>query len=260
MIKRLILVLVVALLLIPSVAVHADAIIVNQFYGKHRGEIEVVYGDRLFIIDSPSGYVFPKEEPGSEKVVPTGWGYQGRGGQEVITSRDGMYVFENGDLVHIMGTYHQDRRYWGIMRTSHMYQPSGWIPMDEVLVIYHSVDFNNENAGAFYAYTGSYDAILSAKKLVLWQRPGSDREKIIYDNEEYIQGYTNASRAYKDEDGREWGQFGLSWVCLSDPENSKIPAFTQLRNQQNGHRVKFLSGYLANTKNHRPTERCRLSH
>jgi len=76
-------------------------------------------------------------------------------------------------------------------------------------------------------YTGSYDAVLSANKLILWEWPGSDREKRIIENNETISKLANVVYAYKDKDGREWGKTSYmeGWICLSDPENSKIPAF-----------------------------------
>ncbi|MCL1866476.1 MAG: hypothetical protein FWF82_03610 [Oscillospiraceae bacterium] len=107
--------------------------------------------------------------------------------------------------------------------------------MSDLSEPYQQEDWEKENKAYFYPYTGSYEAILSADKLVEWQWPGSDRERIIIDFEEIVNTYKDDFRkpsdfilcAYTDGDGREWVKlyWNFGWVCVSDPENREIPMF-----------------------------------
>ena len=109
------------------------------------------------------------------------------------------------------------------MSRNHTYQSPGWVPMDELLAMYDWRVFESQNKDSFYTYTGSYDKILAAERLVLWEWPGADTEKtIVTDN---IHEYTQFFYAYQDSEGLKWGKSAYSsgWICLSDPENSKIP-------------------------------------
>ena len=213
-------------------AVQADVVFGNEFYELNEDETEPAgkYGIKLFVTNSPSGYVIPKEEPGSENGVSTaGFRYKDFPG-DIDEPENEVFVFENGNIFYLEATYLHDGEYWGIMSPTHAYQPPGWVLMDELLVVFDQEDFEFANKDSFYTYTGNYDAVLMAKKLVAWQWPGSDREKRIIDSEEYkdaIPKYADVLFSYKDPQGREWGKskYSEAWICLSDPENSKIPAF-----------------------------------
>ena len=216
----------------PQAYAYADVIFGNEFYSHNRDKTEYLDGWswRQYVINSPTGYVFPETEPGSGFGVLTGRGYQGMWSgyrTMIVKSIGGMYMFDNGDVITIEAVYSHNGRYWGITRPNHMYQPSGWILMEEILVIYHSIDFFLEYFDTFYAYDGIYSSLLAANQLVVWQWPGSDREKYIIDDKENINSIaTNVFYVYEDATGREWGCVGsYSWICLSDPANSNIPAF-----------------------------------
>ncbi|MDR2854536.1 MAG: hypothetical protein LBV40_00015 [Methanomicrobiales archaeon] len=230
MINRLLIVFTFVFLLIVPLATHADVVFGNEFFYENRDRTESIrensYGER-FIVNSPSGYVIPKEEPGSKKGVPTGFGYRGSGDEEALEPEGPVFVFQNGETVRIEAIFLHNGEYWGVMSPSHVYQPPGWVPMDELLMIYDPSDFELENKDTFYPYTGSYDAVLSANKLVLWEWPGSDREKRVIENKDTISNCADVLYAYKDEEGREWGKttYMGGWICLSDPENNKIPVF-----------------------------------
>lgn len=201
-------VLVAAVLLVASPIAYADAIFGNQFFYENEDRTEQISGGRFgrgFMINSPSGYVIPTDEPGSENGIPSSFGYySGWGYEDIDEPEEDIFVFRNGEIVSIEATYLHDGRYWGVMSPSHRYQPPGWVLMDDLLVIYQTEDFERENSDSFYTYTGSYDAVLAARRLVDWQWPGSDREKrIINDN---IQRYADVRYAYMDEEGRECGK------------------------------------------------------
>ncbi|HPF56901.1 MAG TPA: hypothetical protein PLV03_10210, partial [Clostridiales bacterium] len=179
------------------------------------------YG-KSFIINSPLGYVIPVEEPGSDKGIPTNLGYGTHFG-ETAPNTD-IFIFKNGEVTTITAVYLYNGEYWGVMSPSHVYQPPGWVLMDDLLMRYESEDFERENEDEIYEFTGTFNT-LPLKKLVVWQWPGSDREKIVIDVF-YIENYENVYFAYKDSEGREWGQIASGWICLSDPENkTDIPSF-----------------------------------
>ena len=76
MIKRLFILLVVACLFVPSTAVYADVVWSgNDFLSKNSDNIEKIgeeyYSSKRFSVNSPYGYIMPREAPSSEKGVPT---------------------------------------------------------------------------------------------------------------------------------------------------------------------------------------------
>jgi hypothetical protein len=209
----------------------------NDFIGKSKNITEQL--DRRFYINSPSGYAAPKEEPGSEKEILT---YEDKGIKFSTSPPEVVLMYHNDDIVHIARTYLQNGKYWGATSSGLDYFPSGWIPMDELLMLYERQDFEEENKNHLYIYTGNYDAVFAAERHILWQWPGSDREKRIIDREDYVLKNIDVLYAYKDSQSREWGYVNLNyaymyegeqgytfrregWICLTDPSNSSIPAF-----------------------------------
>jgi len=238
MIKRFLIAFAAMLMCVPPFAVHADVVMGNEFLSKNKDSAvplnEKHYGKRM-IVNSPDGYVIPKMEPGSEEGVPTEpYSYKGTspGGRsdKPYTYEDDFFVFKNSEIITITHVYLYDGRYWGVMGHSHTYQPPGWIPMDELLVLYDQQDFEIQNRDHFYLYTGSYDAVLSASKLVQWAWPGSDKDKRVIESD--IANYAKVLLAYTDSDGREWGKtiYSEKWICLSDPESINM-SFSSLTPQ-----------------------------
>ena len=236
--RRVVGVLLAAVLFVALLpVVYADSVYGNDFYYENEDKTERLGGYGLgnrFVVNSPSGYVVPEKEPGSKGGIPTDEGYpSGWGGstpEDIERLRRDYFVFKNNEIVYIEAIYLHNGDYWGVMPPSHIYQPSGWVLMDDLLQIYQRLDFETDNEKSFYHYTGGYDTVLSAKKLVEWEWPGSDREKRIIevdDRVHNIQSYADVIFAYKDAEGREWGKCKYSgkWICLDDPENDDIPAF-----------------------------------
>ena len=232
MIKRALIIFMLVCLFVPSVTVYADAIMGNDFFYENKQKAQKL--ERLiFCVDSPDGYVFLKETPS----------WNGR----ILTFPSGERPrYKNGTVIHMEHTYVVNDKYWGLPIIGHYIWDVGWIPMEYLRVMYVDEDFNNEHIDEFYTYTGSYNAVLNAKKLVIWKWPGSDREKLIVDTGEFTINTDSARYAYKDKEGREWGyveikysssyagwyggrgvyQNEYAWICLSDPENSGISAFS----------------------------------
>jgi len=226
MIKRFCIVFALLILLISPLTAYADVVFGNDFFYENQENTKEI--NTRFIVNSPLGYVIPEEEPGSQGGISTEWGYRSGWGDEDMKEQSGpVFVFQNGEIVIIDAILLHNGEYWGVMSPSHQIQPPGWIPMDELLIMYDHSDFEWENQRNFYQYTGRYDAVLKATKLVLWEWPGSDRERRIIEDKNTISKLANVLYAYQDKDGREWGKTSHleGWICLSDPENNEIPAF-----------------------------------
>jgi len=210
------LILGLSVLISPTIA-HADAIIGNEFRWEHSDEMQPLRRTR-FCVNGPDGYVNIRAEPGWDNGA---------------SSYGSGITYQNGAELHMSCVYVHEGEYWGVMAEGHHVGYPGWIPMDHLLVVYIREDFNNEYRDDFYKYTGNFDAVKSAKRLVLWQWPGADREKRVLDIDGFILTDEQVLHAYKDKQGREWGYVGIrsnyydryEWICLSDPENSRIPAF-----------------------------------
>jgi len=114
--------------------------------------------------------------------------------------------------------------FWGFT-----YEFSGWIKLDQMLVMYDYVAFEEDHRDEFYPYDGDFTQIKEARSAIAWAWPGSDAH--IWTYEDLETENFRVSYAYKDNEGREWGfvtyLYGGRniWVCLSDPLNRDIPAF-----------------------------------
>ncbi|MDR1131112.1 MAG: hypothetical protein LBL15_01690 [Oscillospiraceae bacterium] len=207
-----ILLLAVWFLLLFPLAAYADVLIEpdNDFYTRHRDACTALR--RSFYANGESGAVSVKKEPGSKTETA---------------------VIENGEVINIMFTYNHKGEIWGVTEIyTEGKRPNGWIPMDQLLLVYDYISFSEEHQDDFYAYTGSYEALKTAEEIVLWSWPGSgdtqgNFETLSDENSENF----SLSPAYRDGQGREWGfiaywhQYRNVWVCISDPTNSDIPAF-----------------------------------
>jgi hypothetical protein len=200
-IKRVIVLAAVCLLLIPSV--YADVIVEpdNNFYNRHRSSI--IYLGRSFAANGADGFAAVKSEPGA--------------GREIAK-------LQNGETTYLQYSCLYDGSYWGF--TLHH---SGWVNIDEMLVLYDYVAFEEEHLHEFYLYDGDYAEIRATRSAAAWPWPGADAP--LWTFEDLDTDNFRVSNAYKDSDGREWGfvtyLYGSRnvWFCLSDPLNRGIPAF-----------------------------------
>lgn len=219
MIKRCFSFLLLAVCFILPFTAYADVLIEpnNDFYTRHRSECTSL--NRSFYANGESGGVSVKKEPGSTTETA---------------------VIENGEIINIMFTYNHKGETWGV---TEIYSegkpydkwPNGWLPMNQLLLVYDYTSFAEEHQDKFYTYTGGYDMLYETDDIVFWTWPGSGEMAWILEdkwrNSETDSNFLKASHAYKDSEGREWGFFGYvygnknSWVCLSDPGNTEISAF-----------------------------------
>lgn len=222
--KVLLAVLTLVLLLAQPLTALADVIIepFDDFYMKHSSEC--VYVGRTFIANGPDGSVPVRTEPGA--------------GAEIV-------AIPNGDAIYVSHTYDLNGKPWGVVllhayveqeqpagpegendELVSAYEPTGWLPMEQMRLKYDYISFQEDHADEFYAYTGSYDKFINAKKIVFWTWPGSGEVAWVNDGGVYAE-YFRFSHVYKDAQGREWGfpdDRSAAWICIDDPENENLPA------------------------------------
>jgi hypothetical protein len=186
----------------------------NDFYAWHSDECVPL--SRSFCANGASGSVSVKNAPGSRAETA---------------------LVANGEIINIMFLYNRNGEIWGVTQiytegAPYRDWPNGWIPLDQLLLVYDYISFAEEHQDDFYAYAGNYETLKGMKKIVLWPWPGSggaqrNLEAITDENYHVF----SISHAYRDEEGREWGFIGYwmghknAWICLSAPENRGIPAF-----------------------------------
>ena len=223
--KRVLAFVMAAFMLASPLVVCADVVMDNKFYKQHHKELAPLDRNR-FVANGPTGSAVSYYEPGQNETA------------------DGLLIiipgsYKNGTVLFINGTYFHEGTLWGYHSAGHNVGDPGWIPMTHLLAVYTPLDFHAENADAFYTYTGRMDGLLQANRLVLWQWPGADREKRVFDDSSYAINDIAVMNAYKDEAGREWGYVEIdyayggsdytwsteAWVCLTAPANSDIPPF-----------------------------------
>ena len=218
--KRFWVLLVICLLVAPVTVAYANPILVvhDEFIMDHL-DIGIEYLGRSFYTNGVNGNVSIKKEPGSSIWIG---------------------VLKNGIPVEIDYIYDYQGATWGfvVYRYDDDSDPDapqkmilGWVPLDELLVIYDYISFAEEHEDEIYPYTGDYELGKSADSAVLWTWPNSGVNKgTVHWNslEEDEQENFRIISAYTDEQGREWGFcYGQiyrknMWICLSDPTNPTL--------------------------------------
>jgi len=212
------LVLVMLSLAIPLLFAQADLVWEpeNDFYNRNKSKC--VSLSRGFYANGEDGYISMKREPGARREVAK---------------------LENGEILHILFTYDHNGEVWGL---SEFISPktydwiSGWGQMDQLLLVYDYISFDEDYSGEFFDYENDADKVAKTGDIVVWTWPGSGKIELVFEEEwqnpetyEFILG--GSFRAYKDSEDRVWGYIGYAygarnvWVCLSDPSNREIPAF-----------------------------------
>ncbi len=196
-------------LLVFPLAARADVIVEPQddFYAAHKDACAAHF--RRYYANGDGGQVSLKKEPGS--LTETG-------------------VTENGKTLTIMFTYESGGKRWGVAELGAGGLSAGWVPMDQLLLVYDSLAFCDEHKDDFYPYEGAYDALTKVESIVLWSWPGSGKIQSTLDSRK-VNGSFKVTEAYRDAEGREWGflqYFGGSrnaWILMSDPGNEAVEAF-----------------------------------
>ena len=187
----------------------------DDFYHKHYRDCSNL--NRNFYANGESGVVSVKTEPGSNKEVT---------------------VIENGVILNISFTYDLRGVQWGVIALySSGSWVTGWIPMDDLVLAYDYISFEEDHRDEFYRYSGDYELLFEIDEIVFWNWPGSGEIVLVRGSEhrdaELERNWLCAAFAYKDGEGREWGLISYfyamknTWICLDDPSNQEIPAFNK---------------------------------
>ncbi|MCL1823606.1 MAG: hypothetical protein FWG44_05330 [Oscillospiraceae bacterium] len=194
-------------LLTCSLTVYADVLIepVNNFYELHKRNILRL--DRAFTVNGESGYAHVKKEPGA---------------------KNDLSKIENNKTIFISYSCLYDGDFWGYTfgyNTGH----AGWIKMNQLLVLYDYIAFEEDHADEFYRYEGDYGEIKETDSAFSWAFPGADAPEWTF--QDLDMNNFRVNHAYTDEYDREWGfvsyLYGSRniWVCLSEPLNQELPAY-----------------------------------
>jgi hypothetical protein len=198
----------------------------NDFYLSKKSEC--VRLNRGFYANGHNGVISLKTEPGGSKEIT---------------------LLKNGEIIYISHTYNKNGEIWGLTgiypwknQTRTYY---GWVRMDQLLLAYDFISFEEEYGHEFYDFDGSPDALIEAEKIVFWTWPGAGvftrvlgppQKERIFDTY-FDSGSEQIKReilphAYMDSEGREWVFISdymkydsNVWVCLSNPSNTDIPVF-----------------------------------
>ena len=185
---------------------HADVVDlpVNDFLAQH--ESQVVFLGRIFVANGEDGGVDVKEAPVTEPEA----------GKTIARLENGEMTFMDYSCL-----YNED--FWGY--ASGYY---GWVELDQMLVMYDYIAFEEDHLDELYSYNGDYEKIKETRSAIVWLWPGSGT--LLWTLEDLDMESFKVLYAYKDEEGREWGfvsylySLGNIWVCLSDPLNRDLPA------------------------------------
>ena len=207
--KRLVFCLILCTLLITPLLAYADVLIEpvepeNNFYKQHQDQI--VYLGRSFIANGTGDEVSVKKAPGSLSNVG-----KLKTGENVYVDYSCLY---NGE-------------YWGLIISYN--GKTGWVKMEQMLVLYDYIAFEEEHIDDLYYYNGDYAEIKESHAAIAWPWPGADAP--LWTVEDLDVENFRVPYAYQDDEGREWGfvpyLYGSRniWVCLSEPLNRDIPVF-----------------------------------
>ena len=173
----------------------------DDFFNKHYEECERL--ERSYTANGMKGYVEIKKDPLSK---------------ETIANK------ENGIEFYVSFTYTDKKeRVWGVVEFD---QSTGWILMEDLLVIYDNISFMEEHKGNIEPFQGEWeDYVIGKEPVQFYSYPGSGISVSAMDIKEDkpVVSYT-----YEDGEGRLWGYINYyfshrGWVCLSDPTNANIP-------------------------------------
>lgn len=221
--KRKIFTLFLAALAVFSLTVPASADIIwepnDSFYEKHRGECSYV----------GRGYELA--------------GYDGK--VTVFTAPGGMnkLTLDNGLQVGIQFTWKGKGTTWGyLVRWDENWdsRTEGWVPMDDLSLVYDSKQFMTDHAGEI---TETQPVPVNFHEAVLYDYPNGPAGSTLAEEPEYQRFDEMFTQVYTDSSGLRWGYVGYYmglreyWICLDDPMNGELdtgivpvaPSAAQLR-------------------------------
>lgn len=186
----------------------------NSFYKSHADDCE--YHDRFYTANGPQGYVTLYDAPNSGTPVAQ---------------------VENGTELYIAYQYEN----WGCTSYSGAAgaEPTvGWLPLDQLVLVYDYLVFEDEFSSAFQPYQGEFaDFDGDADALYCWNYPGAAEPRTSWKSNdgmlshafEDLSGDNAFSHTFTDEEGHVWGfcsyLYGIRnfWVCLDAPAQQSFP-------------------------------------
>lgn len=205
--KRLLLCLTALALLFSAAAGPARADVLwepsNSFYWQH-GE-ECSYEDRGYLANGPEGYVTLWDAPGGVGA---------------------LRQFENGTSLRVYWLYED----WGLVSLwEEGEELSGWVPMDQLLLKYDHISFEEDYGGQFRDYSGEFAAYRGdAETVNFFEYPGAPEVKDSRQLED-LRRNDFTEELFTDEQGRTWGYVGYmygridGWFCLDEPDGTDFP-------------------------------------
>ncbi|MCL2018803.1 MAG: hypothetical protein FWG70_03495 [Oscillospiraceae bacterium] len=244
MTKRLLSILSAGLMTAATMLVaYGDLVFSNGHFKATEDTPEITLNRNRFVVNSQSGSVKRLYIPGEYEIPEYEDDEYGFISEFFEYFRSEHSELPNGSIAYIGSIYLYEGEYWALEETSHSNYIPGWIRMDELLVLYTADDYIEQNKDKFYSNEKNIDSVfIESENLVVWEWPGSDREKYILNSADafkrgFNKSITFSNNIYVDFAGREWAQVSAPiiwykerfqhdyWICLSDPENADIPAF-----------------------------------
>lgn len=221
--KRKICTLCLAVLALFSLALPASADVIwepeDSFYRRH--EDECTYVNRTYELAGYGGTVTVFTAPG---------------GMSKLT-------LDNGLRVGIQFTWEGKGTAWGyLVRWDEDWhnRTEGWVPMDDVTLVYDSKEFFKDHAGEIV----ETDPVpVEFHEAVIYSYPNGPAMYTLEEDTDYMSFNEVFTQVYTDEAGLRWGYVGYymgareRWVCLDDPMNEGLdtgvvpvaPSAAQLR-------------------------------
>lgn len=178
----------------------------NEFYRKHWRQCESHLRD--YYANGPDGFVTLWDAPNGSTV---------------------RTQFENGTRLDVAWTY----KNWGcvcLLGDESLEQDSGWVPLDQLYLIYDHISFEEEYGEDFEPYAGQFDTsvLKEGSEIWFWEYPYA-REPItkFLLNEHNINEFEDFgvlfTQTYTDRNGNVWGygsyvySYRNFWVLLENP-------------------------------------------
>lgn len=158
----------------------------------------------------------------SEECEYSGRCYEVRGCQgeaQLFAAPDGMCTgaVENGTAVQIQFVW-SGQQDWG-------FAEAGWIPMDDLSLIYDSQQFMQDHADEIDA---GEPVDVDFNQAVLYDYPNGPKQSELEERVDYLPFDELFDTIYTDGNGQHWGYVGYymgrrnAWVCLDDPMNREL--------------------------------------
>lgn len=168
-------------------------------------------------------------------------GYDGK--VTVFTAPGGMNkaTLDNGVRGSIQFTWEGNGTTWGYLCWATEDDVEGWVPMDDVTLVYDSQEFFKDHADEI---TKTDRVEVNFHEAALYSYPNGPYEGYMLEEKvDYSPFSETFTNLYTDENGLRWGYVGYymghreAWACLDDPMNEGLdgsivpvsPSAAQLR-------------------------------